>query len=149
MKFLIIFSLVLFGFIFIGFDDDLAFAQFSNQNTIKVSFENNVASSYEIPIAGENFSLIQSYSWVRNEISRYNLVSYTLDGETERRRSVPHQLTLVEPTLPVTCLARKPIEPPIRQSTMQIEDRKCQWRTRRCGSSHRFRAERCFVVAPN
>ncbi len=81
MKFLIIFSLVLFGFIFMGFDDNLAFAQ-SNQNMINVSFENNVASSYEIPISGENFSLIQSYSWVRNEISRYNLVSYTLDGKT-------------------------------------------------------------------
>ncbi len=99
MKFLIIFSLVLFGFIFIGFDDNLAFAQFSNQNTIKVSFENNVASSYEIPISGENFSLIQSYSWVRNEISRYNLVSYTLDGETVKiSRDARGDFTLDIPT---------------------------------------------------
>jgi len=99
MKFLIIFSLVLFGFIFIGFDDNLAFAQFSNQNTIKVSFENNVASSYEIPISGENFSLIQSYSWVRNEISRYNLVSYTLDGETVKiSRDARGDFTLNIPT---------------------------------------------------
>jgi len=82
MKFLILFGLVLFGFVFtILFDEDFAFAQ-SNQNKIKVSFENNVAPSYEIPIAGENFSLIQSYSWVRDETSRFSLISYTLDGET-------------------------------------------------------------------
>jgi len=83
MKFLIIFGLVLSGFVFAILFDDLAFAQFSNQNTIKVSFENNIAPSYEIPIvAGQKFTLIQSYSWVQDETSRYNLVSYTLDGET-------------------------------------------------------------------
>ncbi|MBA4718564.1 MAG: hypothetical protein HRO68_05530 [Nitrosopumilus sp.] len=84
MTYLIIFGLVLFGFIFAGFfGNDLSFAQFSNQNTIKVSFENNVASSYEMPlIAGEPFTLIQSYSWVHDETSRYSLVSYTLDDET-------------------------------------------------------------------
>jgi len=82
MKFLIIFGLVLSGFVFAAIDDDLAFAQ-SNQNTIKVSFENNIAPSYEIPIvAGQKFTLIQSYSWVQDETSRYSLVSYTLDGET-------------------------------------------------------------------
>ena len=72
------------GFIFTGFfGDDLAFAQFSNQNTIKVSFENNVAPSYDVPlIAGQTFTLSQSYSWVQDETSRYNLVSYTLDGDT-------------------------------------------------------------------
>lgn len=84
MTYLIIFGLVLFGFIFAGFfGNDLSFAQFSNQNTIKVSFENNVASSYEMPlVAGEPFTLIQSYSWVHDETSRYSLVSYTLDDET-------------------------------------------------------------------
>ena len=83
MKFMIILGLVLAGFAFtILFNDDLAFGQFSNQNIIKVSFENNVASSYEMPISGKEFSLIQSYSWVQDETSRYNLVSYTLDGET-------------------------------------------------------------------
>ncbi len=46
MKFLILFGLVLFGFSFVGiFDEDFAFAQ-SNQNTIKVIFENNAAASY-------------------------------------------------------------------------------------------------------
>ena len=82
MKFLILFGLVLFGFAFtILINDDLAFAQ-SNQNTIKVSFENNVSPSYEAPLAGNKFTLIQSYSWVQDETSRYSLVSYTLDGET-------------------------------------------------------------------
>jgi len=84
MKFMIIFGLVLSGFVFVGFfNDDLAFAQFSNQTTIKVSFENNVSPSYEMPlVAGQTFTLIQSYSWVQDETSRYSLVSYTLDGET-------------------------------------------------------------------
>ncbi len=82
MKFLILFGLVLFGFVFVGFlDEDLVFAQ-SNQNTIKVSFENNAAASYEVPLAGEEFNLTQSYSWVKDETSRYSLVSFTLDGET-------------------------------------------------------------------
>ena len=82
MKFLIFFGLVLSSFVFAGFFDDFAFAQ-SNQNTIKISFENNISPSYEIPlVAGQTFTLIQSYSWVKDETSRYNLVSYTLDGDT-------------------------------------------------------------------
>jgi hypothetical protein len=82
MKFLILFVLVLSGFVFAGFFDDYAFAQ-SNQNKIKVSFENNVAPSYDIPlVAGQTFTLTQNYSWVQDETSRYNLVSYTLDDET-------------------------------------------------------------------
>jgi len=98
MKFLIIFGLVLSGFVFAAIDDDLAFAQ-SNQNTIKVSFENNIAPSYEIPIAGEQFALIQSYSWVQDETSRYSLVSYTLDGETvEISRAARGDFTLNIPT---------------------------------------------------
>jgi len=100
MKFLIILGLVLSGFVFVGFfGDDLAFAQVSNQNTIKVSFENNVASSYEMPITGKEFSLIQSYSWVQDETSRYSLVSYTLDGETvEISRAARGDFTLSIPT---------------------------------------------------
>jgi len=99
MKFLIIFSLVLFGFIFVGFDDNLAFSQ-SNQNMINVSFENNIAPSYEIPIVlGQKFTLIQSYSWVKDETSRYNLVSYTLDGETVNiSRNARGDFTLDIPT---------------------------------------------------
>jgi tetrahydromethanopterin S-methyltransferase subunit H len=99
MKFLIILGLVLSGFVFVGFfNEDLAFAQ-SNQNTIKVSFENNVASSYEVPISGKQFSLIQSYSWVQDETSRYSLVSYTLDGETVNvSRAARGDFTLSIPT---------------------------------------------------
>jgi len=99
MKFLIIFSLVLFGFIFVGFDSNLAFGQ-SNQNMINVSFENNIAPSYEIPIvSGQKFTLIQSYSWVQDETSRYNLVSYTLDGETVKiSRNARGDFTLNIPT---------------------------------------------------
>ncbi len=100
MKFLIIFGLVLSGFVFAGFfDEDLAFAQ-SNQNTIKVSFENNVAPSYEIPlVAGQTFTLTQNYSWVHDETSRYNLVSYTLDGETVKiSRNARGDFTLSIPT---------------------------------------------------
>jgi len=98
MKFLIIFGLVLSGFVFAAINDDLAFAQL-NQNTIKVSFENNIAPSYEIPIAGEQFTLIQSYSWVQDETSRYSLVSYTLDGETVKiSRDARGDFTLNIPT---------------------------------------------------
>ena len=84
MKYLIVFGFVLFGVLFSsGFDEPFAFAQFSNQNTLKVSFENNVDSSYEIPlVSGQTFTLTQSYSWIQDETSRFNLVSYTLDGET-------------------------------------------------------------------
>ncbi len=101
MKFLIIFGLVLSGFVFVGFfNDDWAFAQFSNQNTIKISFENNVAPSYEVPfVAGKKFTLIQSYSWVLDETSRYSLVSYTLDGETVKiSRTARGDFTLSIPT---------------------------------------------------
>ncbi len=83
MKYLIIFGLVLSGFVFVSFfDEDLAFAQ-SNQNILKLSFEDDILPSYEVPlVAGKFFNLIQSYSWVRDETSRYSLESYTLDGET-------------------------------------------------------------------
>ena len=81
MKLLITICLVLSGFVFVGFSDDLVFAQVSNQNTIKINFENNILPSYEIPlVAGQTFTLTQSYSWVQDETSRYSLVSYSLDG---------------------------------------------------------------------
>lgn len=99
MKLMILFGLVLSSFVFVGFDD-LAFAQFSNQNTIKVSFENNVAPSYDVPlVAGQTFTLTQNYSWVQDETSRYNLVSYTLDGEAVQiSRTARGDFTLNVPT---------------------------------------------------
>ena len=82
MKLLVIFGLVMFGIFFTSMNNDLAFSQFSNQNTLKVSFENNLLPSYEIPLtSGQTFTLSQNHSWVQDETSRYNLVSYTLDGE--------------------------------------------------------------------
>jgi hypothetical protein len=100
MKYLIIFGLVLSAFVFAGFFDDLAFAQFSNQNTLQVSFENNIAPSYEVPLVSEQtFTLTQNYSWVQDETSRYSLVSYTLDGETvEISRTARGDFTLSIPT---------------------------------------------------
>jgi len=82
MKLLVIFGLVLFGIFFTSMHDNLAYGQFSNTNTLKVSFENNLLPSYEVPlVSGQTFTLSQNHSWVQDETSRYNLVSYALDGE--------------------------------------------------------------------
>jgi hypothetical protein len=101
MRYLIIFGLVLSGFVFAGFfDDNLAFAQFSNQNTLQVSFENSIAPSYDVPLVSEQtFTLTQNYSWVQDETSRFNLVSYTMDGETVTiSRTARGDFTLSIPT---------------------------------------------------
>lgn len=100
MKFVIVFSLILSGVLFASFYNDVAFAQFSNQNTLKVSFENNVSPSYEVPLtAGQTFTLSQNHSWVHDETSRYNLVSYTLDGEAVKiSRTARGDFTLSIPT---------------------------------------------------
>ncbi|MHA7646908.1 hypothetical protein [Nitrosopumilus sp. S4] len=77
-----------------------AFAQFSNQNTLKVSFENNILPSYDVPlVSGQTFTLTQNHSWVQDETSRYNLVSYTLDGETVKiSRTARGDFTINIPT---------------------------------------------------
>ena len=97
MKFLIIFGLVL---TVLFASSDFAFAQFSNQNTLKVSFENNILPSYEIPLSsGQTFTVSQNHSWVQDETSRYNLVSYTLDDETVKiSRTARGDFTLNVPT---------------------------------------------------
>jgi len=83
MKLSILFSLVLIGVFFTVESDGLVYGQFSNQNSLKVSFENNILPSYEVPlVSGQTFTLSQNHSWVQDETSRYNLVSYSLDGET-------------------------------------------------------------------
>jgi len=82
MKLLVIFGLVLFSFVMLNYSGDVAYGQISNQNTLKVSFENNVLPSYEMPLVpGQTFTLSQNHSWVHDETSRFNLESYTLDGE--------------------------------------------------------------------
>lgn len=100
MKFLVIFGLVLTSFIFASVYDDLAYGQFSNTNTLKVSFENNLLPSYDVPlIPGQTFTLSQNHSWVQDETSRYNLASYTLDGETVKlSRTARGDFTLSVPT---------------------------------------------------
>ncbi len=54
----------------------------TQQNKLHVSFVNNVAPSYEVDLdPDEKFILSQSYSWIRDQNSRYNLVSYSIDGK--------------------------------------------------------------------
>lgn len=45
-----------------------------------MNFEDNVASSYNVSLYGGKFAITQDYSWVKDETSRYNLVSYSIDG---------------------------------------------------------------------
>ena len=99
MKFLIV-GLMLFGIFFTSVYDDLAYGQFSNTSTLKVSFENDLLPSYEVPlVSGQTFTLSQNHSWVQDETSRYNLVSYTLDGEPVKlSRTARGDFTLSIPT---------------------------------------------------
>lgn len=100
MKLLILFAIIFTSFIFAINYDDLAFAQFSNQNTLKVSFENNLLPSYEVPlVSGQTYTLTQNHSWVQDETSRYNLASYTFDGENVKiSRTARGDFTLTIPT---------------------------------------------------
>ena len=99
MKLLIISGLVL-TIIFASLTSDFAYGQFSNQNTLKVSFENNLLPSYDVPlVSGQTYTLSQNHSWVQDETSRFNLVSYTLDGETVKlSRTARGDFTLTVPT---------------------------------------------------
>lgn len=74
----IILGLLLFVILLVGVSD--SFAQ--TPHFVNVSFENNISESYKIPISNESVILTQSYSWVQDETSRFNLVSYSLDGES-------------------------------------------------------------------
>ena len=76
-----IIALVLFSLVFlVGISQsEIALAQ--SQNRLSVSFENDVAPSYDVSLnPNERYILSQSYSWVRDQTSRYNLVSYSIDG---------------------------------------------------------------------
>lgn len=86
MNYFLIFGLILSSFVFAGILGDSTFAQLENQNTLKVSFENNEMPSYDILLNPEGKYVInQSYSWVKDESSRFNLVSYSIDG----KQSIP------------------------------------------------------------
>ncbi len=80
MRFLLCILVFLFGLsTCIFYDDSSAFAQSGNK--LSVSFEDDVAPSYDVPLSsGEKFTLTQDYSWVKDETSRYNLVSYSIDS---------------------------------------------------------------------
>lgn len=57
------------------------FGQLDSNSNLHVSFVNNAATSYDIEFdPNEKILLEQSYSWVRDENSRYNLISYSIDG---------------------------------------------------------------------
>ncbi len=56
--------------------------EISSENTLHISFEKNTASSYDVYLdPKEKFILQQSYSWIRDQNSRYNLHSYSIDGQ--------------------------------------------------------------------
>ena len=74
-------ALVLFSLVFlVGISQsEIALAQ--SQNRLSVSFENDAAPSYDVSLnPNERYILSQSYSWVRDQTSRYNLIAYTIDG---------------------------------------------------------------------
>ena len=76
-----IIALVLFSLVFlVGISQsEIALAQ--SLNRLSVSFENDVAPSYDVSLnPNERYILSQSYSWVRDQTSRYNLIAYTIDG---------------------------------------------------------------------
>lgn len=70
------------------------------QNLLEVKFANSVAESYSVMVnSDEKYTISQSYSWIRNEYSRYNLVSYSLDNgsPTEIPRKARGSFTLDVP----------------------------------------------------
>lgn len=78
--------LLLFGTFFLFFLPSACGQATSNNSiqisTLSVSFANNFAPTYQITLnTNEKFILSQSYSWIRDQNSRYNLVSYSLDEE--------------------------------------------------------------------
>ena len=52
-----------------------------DQNRLDVKYANNVAESYFVLVnSNEKYTVSQTYSWVRDDSSRYNLVSYSIDN---------------------------------------------------------------------
>jgi len=80
LRFLLFTFVFLFGLSTFIYNDSSAFAQ---SGKLSVSFEDNVASSYDVSLSDGKFIITQDYSWVKDETSRYNLVSYSIDdGES-------------------------------------------------------------------
>jgi hypothetical protein len=58
-----------------------ASAQSSEQSVLEVKFANSVAESYSVKVnSNEKYTINVNYSWVRDDSSRYNLVSYSIDN---------------------------------------------------------------------
>lgn len=76
-----VYAFVILVVLFFGVSQsEIVFAQLG-QNRLSVSFENDVAPRYEVSLnPNEKYILSQGYSWVRDQTSRYNLVSYSIDG---------------------------------------------------------------------
>ncbi len=74
-------AFVLFSLIFVVGISQSEIALAQSQNRLSVSFENDVAPSYDVSLnPNEKYILSQSYSWVRDQTSRYNLIAYSIDG---------------------------------------------------------------------
>jgi len=60
--------------------EKLDIEQDKETNKLLVSYSKNMAPSYEVLVdSNEKYTVSQSYSWIRDQTSRYNLVSYSLD----------------------------------------------------------------------
>ena len=56
-------------------------AELENKNTLHVSYADDTAQSYSVLVdAHQKFTISQSYSWVKDQTSRYSLVSYSMDN---------------------------------------------------------------------
>ncbi len=74
---IVVSAMVLFGCIAAG----QAHAQEAPaEKPLQVNYAENTAESYTLFIDSGRYSISQTYSWVRDETSRYNLVSYSIDG---------------------------------------------------------------------
>jgi len=79
---IIIFLAFLISILNIGIVSGQTNSEISSENILHISFEENTASSYDIYLdPKEKFILQQSYSWIRDQNSRYNLHSYSIDGQ--------------------------------------------------------------------
>jgi hypothetical protein len=80
-RFLLFTLFVLFFTMSFVLNENLVTAQMSGQPKLSVSFENNAASSYTESLpTNEKYVLSQDYSWIRDDTSRYNLISFSIDG---------------------------------------------------------------------
>jgi len=56
-------------------------AEPETKNTLNVSYRDNTVQSYSVLVdAHQKYTISQSYSWVKDQTSRYNLVSYSIDN---------------------------------------------------------------------